>query len=175
MVSIYIDSRSPRIFHSSIRCIFLETLGTLGLLRAAGSSFLMQLFCWCKLLFVLYPDPWHFYGSNVWSALQIRGHFQDDAAIKWPLKRKIRLVISTRVILVWRALGKIFENANAKMRTKGCVNHRFFIWFKIRDKNSFLKNKEVKSEKLLWWVSSAGRKIIDIIFAERPLIIEKNK
>ena len=175
MVSIYIDSRSPRIFHSSIRCIFLETLGPLGLLWAAGSSFLMQLFCWCKLLFVLYPDPWHFYGSNVWSALQIRGHFQDDAAIKWPLKRKMRLVISTRVILVWRALGKIFETPTQKCVQKVAWIIIFSFDFKIRDKNSFLKNKEVKSEKLLWWVSSAGRKIIDIIFAERPLIIEKNK
>ena len=69
---------------------------------------------------------------------------------------------------------------NLKTPTQKCVQKVAWIIifsfdFKIRDKNSFLKNKEVKSEKLLWWVSSAGRKIIDIIFAERPLIIEKNK
>ena len=83
-------------------------------------------------------------------------------------------MISTRVILVWRALGKIFENANAKMRTKVAwiIIFSFDLKSEIR---ILLENKEVKSEKLLWWVSSAGRKIIDIIFAERPLIIEKNK
>ena len=144
MVSIYIDSRSPRIFHSSIRCIFLETLGTLGLLWAAGSSFLMQLFCWCKLLFVLYPDPWHFYGSNVWSALQIRGHFQDDAAIKWPLKRKIRLVISTRVILVWRALGKISkrQRKNAYKRLRESSFFHLILKSEIR-----ILLREQRSEK----------------------------
>ena len=68
---------------------------------------------------------------------------------------------------------------NLKTPTQKCVQKVAWIIIFSFDLKSeiriLLENKEVKSEKLLWWVSSAGRKIIDIIFAERPLIIEKNK
>ena len=68
---------------------------------------------------------------------------------------------------------------NIKTPTQKCVQKVAWIIIFSFDLKSeiriLLENKEVKSEKLLWWVSSAGRKIIDIIFAERPLIIEKNK
>ena len=138
--------RSPRIFHSSIRCIFQTVY--LGNSRTLAPLFLCNFFCWC--LFVLYPDPWHFYGSNLWS-VQIRGHFQDDAAIKWPFKGKcalLLLVISThcdvlsaschRMTRETTLLGKIL-NANAKMRTKVAWIIIFYCHFKIWYNNFFSK------------------------------------
>ena len=125
--------RSPRIFHSSIRCIF-QTVD-LGNSRTLAPLFLCNFFCWC--LFVLYPDPWHFYGSNLWS-VQIRGHFQDDAAIKWPFKGKcalLLLVISTHCdvlcVMPSNDARDNFAGKNLKRQRKnaykGCVNHHFLL------------------------------------------------
>ena len=71
--------------------------------------------------------------------------------------------------------GKNLWKRQRKNAYKRLRESSFFHLILKSEIRILLENKEVKSEKLLWWVSSAGRKIIDIIFAERPLIIEKNK